>query len=205
MRLVVRSSVPSKTLMRIKPGPARRRIVVGGVLVFLITLVLSAPVSPQRKTAHPRPKQSAATAPARAINADELKLLLKRDDNRPLLVNWWATWCDPCRDEFPDLVKIDNNYRTKGLDFIAISLDDLADIKTGVPKFLRTMKATMPVYLLNVQDPEPAMNFVDRDWGGALPATFLYNGKGEVVYKHFGRVKTEELTAAIEKVVSSKQ
>ena len=134
-----------------------------------------------------------------------MQALLKRDGSRPLLVNYWATWCDPCRDEFPDLVKIDNDYRRKGLDFIAVTLDDLADLKTGVPKFLRQMNAKMPVYLLNVPDPEPTINLVDRDWGGALPATFLYNSKGEVVYKHFGRVKTDELRAAIEKLVSSKQ
>jgi len=144
-------------------------------------------------------------AAARAISAAELQGLLKRDRSRPLLVNYWATWCDPCRDEFPDLVKIDEQYRTKGLDFIAITLDDLTDINTAVPKFLREMKATMPVYLLNVADPEPAISAVDRDWGGALPATFLYNNKGEVVYKHFGRIKVDELRAAIEKLVGNKQ
>jgi hypothetical protein len=44
---------------------------------------------------------------------------------------------------------------------------------------------------------------VDRDWGGALPATFLYNNKGEVAYKHFGRINSGELRAAIEKVMST--
>jgi len=142
-------------------------------------------------------------ADARAITDAELQGLLKRDGSHPLLVNYWATWCDPCRDEFPDLVKIDEQYRTKGLDFIAITLDDLADINTAVPRFLAEMKATMPVYLLNVADPEPSIKAVDRDWGGALPATFLYNNKGEVVYKHFGRIKVDELRAAIEKVISN--
>ena len=140
---------------------------------------------------------------ARAINAEELQVLLKRNGSRPLLVNFWATWCDPCRDEFPDLVKIDEDYRAKGLDFIAISLDDLADLNTAVPKFIREMKAKMRIYLLNVTDPQPVINSVDREWGGALPATFLYNKKGEVVYKHFGRIKTDELRSAIEKVMSN--
>ncbi len=81
-------------------------------------------------------------ADARAITDAELQGLLKRDGSHPLLVNYWATWCDPCRDEFPDLVKIDEQYRTKGLDFIAITLDDLADINTAVPRFLAEMKAT---------------------------------------------------------------
>jgi thiol-disulfide isomerase/thioredoxin len=140
-----------------------------------------------------------------AVDAAGLQALLKRNDAKPLLVNYWATWCDPCRDEFPDLVKIDADYRPKGLDFIAITLDDLADIKTGVPKFLREMHAQMPVYLLDLADPEPAINIVDPKWGGALPATFLYNAKGEVVYKSLGRIKIDELRAAIEKLVGTRQ
>ena len=140
---------------------------------------------------------------ARAINAKKLQVLMKRNGSHPLLVNFWATWCDPCRDEFPDLVKIDEDYRAKGLDFVAISLDEVADLNTAVPKFLREMKAKMRVYLLNVADPEPVINSVDREWGGAMPATFLYNKKGEVVYKHFGRIKTDELRSALEKVMSN--
>jgi thiol-disulfide isomerase/thioredoxin len=139
-----------------------------------------------------------------AIDAAGLQALLKRDDAKPLLVNYWATWCEPCRDEFPDLVKVDADYRRKGLDFIAVTLDDLADIKTGVPKFLRALHAQMPVYLLNLSDPEPAINMVDPKWGGALPATFLYNAKGEIVYKSLGRIKIDELRAAINKVMSEK-
>lgn len=134
-----------------------------------------------------------------------LAALLKRENGRPLLVNFWATWCEPCRDEFPDLIKIDSDYRTDGLDFITVSLDDIGEIKTGVPKFLREMRATMPSYLLNVVDPEPSIKSVDPNWGGALPATVLYDRNGQIVFKHFGRIKTAELRAAIQKIVSSKQ
>jgi hypothetical protein len=66
------------------------------------------------------------------------------------------------------------------------------------------MKATMPVYLLNVTDPEPVINAIDPNWGGAMPATFLYSSKGEVIYKTFGRVKVGELRAAIDKTLSNK-
>jgi thiol-disulfide isomerase/thioredoxin len=136
---------------------------------------------------------------------DGLKKVLQRDANdpRPLLVNFWATWCDPCREEFPDLVKIDAEYKSKGLNFITISLDDLADIKTEVPKFLRKMKATMPAYLLNVEDQSEAIALVSPNWGGGLPATFLFDANGQIVFSKTGIVRPDELKEAINKVLSS--
>jgi thiol-disulfide isomerase/thioredoxin len=150
---------------------------------------------------------TAGPADIRQIDLEGLKKLLQRDpkDPRPLLVNFWATWCDPCREEFPDLVKIDADYRTKGLNFVAVSLDDVADIKTAVPQFLKEMKAAMPVVLLNVSDPEPAIRAVDPTWDGQLPATFLWDKEGRIVFKHFGAVKPPELRAAIDTLVGRKQ
>jgi thiol-disulfide isomerase/thioredoxin len=187
--------------------PLYVRFVVGGAVVLVSILLLTLSAAAQGKSAH-KSRRASTVKPAaevRAVNAEEMQALLKRDGKRPLLVNYWATWCDPCRDEFPDLVKIDRDYRAKGLDFIAITLDDLVDIKTAVPKFLRAMNAQMPVYLLNVADPEPAINMVDSNWSGALPATFLYDSTGKVVYKHFGRVNPGELRAAIEQQVGKSQ
>ncbi|HET8783839.1 MAG TPA: TlpA disulfide reductase family protein [Pyrinomonadaceae bacterium] len=149
-----------------------------------------------------RPAKAQKPIVVAPIDTEALKNLLSEQRERPLLVNFWATWCDPCRDEFPDLVKIDSEYRPQqSMDFITISLDDFSDIKTSVPKFLGSMKANMPAYLLNVPDPEPAIDLVDKGWAGSLPATFLYNAKGEVVYKHFGRVDPKELRAEIDKLV----
>src|SRR5438128_6197202 len=134
------------------------------------------------------------SADIRQINLDGLKKLLQRDpkDTRPLLINFWATWCDPCREEFPDLVKIDADYPARGVNFVAISLDDVTDIRTVVPQFLKEMKATMPVVLLNVSDPEPAIKVVDPYWDGQLPATFLYGREGKTVFRHFGKIKPDE-------------
>jgi thiol-disulfide isomerase/thioredoxin len=187
--------------------PIYIRLVVGGAVVLISILLLTFSAAAQGKSAH-KSRRTRTVKPAtevRAVNAEEMQALLKRNGKRPLLVNYWATWCDPCRDEFPDLVKIDRDYRAKGLDFIAITLDDLVDIKTAVPKFLLAMNAKMPVYLLNVADPEPAINMVDSNWSGALPATFLYDNTGKVVYKHFGRVNPGELRAAIEQQVGKSQ
>lgn len=145
----------------------------------------------------------ASASDVREINLDGLKKILARDanDKRPLLLNFWATWCDPCREEFPDLVKLDADYKDKGLNFIAVSLDDITDIKSEVPKFLTQMKATMPVVLLNISDPEPAIKVVDATWDGQLPATFLYDKDGKVIFKHFGKIKPDELRAAIDKEI----
>ena len=150
---------------------------------------------------------AAAPTEIRQIDLNGLKSLLQRDgkDARPLLVNFWATWCDPCREEFPDLVKLDADYGAKKLNFVAISLDDVTDLKTTVPQFLQEMKATMPVVLLNINDPEPAIKMVDAAWDGQLPATFLYDKDGKVVFRHFGRINATELRAAIDKAVGSKQ
>ena len=143
------------------------------------------------------------TEDIRVIDLEGLKKVLQRDpnDKRPLLLNFWATWCDPCREEFPDLVKLDADYKDKPLNFVAVSLDDITDIKSEVPKFLNQMKATMPVVLLNVKDPEPAIKIVDPTWDGQLPATFLYDKDGKVVFKHFGKIKPDELRAAIDKEI----
>ena len=161
-------------------------------------LSLAAPAQKRKgRAAKPR-KPVAVVSP---INTEALKTLLTQQRQHPLLVNFWATFCDPCRDEFPDLVKIDRDYRPQNLEFVTVSLDDISEIKNEVPKFLDSMKATMPAYLLDTMDPEPAINLVDPRWRGDLPATYLYNEKGEVIYKHIGRVNTAELREAIEKAV----
>jgi len=136
------------------------------------------------------------------VDAEGVKKFLQRGEGtnaRPLLLNVWATWCDPCREEFPDLVKIDADYRARGLDFIALSVDDVAEIKTTVPEFLSQMRAQMSAYLLNTPEPMAAINMVDPTWGGEVPATFLFDRAGKLVFKHTGRIKPAELRAVIEK------
>jgi thiol-disulfide isomerase/thioredoxin len=164
---------------------------------------------PHRKnTAAPSARQTgeAAKLPVvREVDLAALKKLLPGENAkaRPLLVNFWATWCEPCREEFPDLVKIDEQYGAGKLDFITVSLDDVADIRKGVPEYLQKMHARMPAYLLNVPDPEAVINLVDPQWSGAMPATFLFDARGTLVFKHMGRIKPDELRAAIEKTVTS--
>lgn len=147
-------------------------------------------------------------APVTEIDAAGLKNLLQRGDPaqaaRPLLLNFWATWCVPCRREFPDLVKIGADYGGRGVEFALVSADDVSDIKTLVPEFLREMRAaTLPAYLLNAADTMAAIAQVDPEWGGELPATFLFDRQGKLAYRHFGIIDAAELRAAIEKVMGN--
>jgi thiol-disulfide isomerase/thioredoxin len=171
------------------------------IVPIALCILLAVLAVPAQKPKGRAAKPHKAPIVVEAIDLDALKTLLTQARPHPFLINFWATYCDPCRDEFPDLVKIDKDYRPLALEFVTISLDDVSEIKTEVPKFLGSMKATMPAYLLNVSDPDPAIELVDKGWQGSLPATFLYNEKGEMVYKHIGRVNPEELRAEIDKVI----
>ena len=125
---------------------------------------------------------------------------LTRPAGKPLLINFWATWCVPCREEYPDLVKIDQEYGDK-IDFITVSLDDLADKDTLVPKFLLEMKAEMPAYLLATNNEEAAIAAVSKDWKGGLPFTILFDAKGAAAYSREGKVKFDLLRTALNKTV----
>jgi thiol-disulfide isomerase/thioredoxin len=162
----------------------------------------------QSKSAAARPTPADAGAvKVTEIKEDGLKSLLGAGSarERPLLVNFWATWCEPCREEFPDLVKIKGQYPSERLDFVIVSLDDASDIGKAVPEFLaQTHAASLPAYLLNAADQEAAIDLVDPTWSGELPATFLYDRAGKIVFKHKGRIKPDELRAAIEQTLNAK-
>ena len=180
-----------------------KAIIPVALCIFVLVIAASSAAPAQkRKGRSAKPRKPIVVTP---IGMEALKGLVTQQREHPLLINFWATYCDPCREEFPDLVKINKDYQPRALEFITISLDDATEIKTSVPKFLGSMKATMPAYLLDVSDPEPAIDLVDPRWQGSLPATFLYNEKGELVWSHIGRVKPEELRAAIDKVIKKDQ
>lgn len=152
-----------------------------------------------RKTPAPK-KQTAVNLPkVTQIDGEALKNLLE-PNGKPLLINFWATWCDPCREEFPDLVKIAVDYKGK-IDLLTVSLDDLADISGDVPKFLAQMKSDSPAYLLKVPDESEAIAVVSKNWQGGLPFTILFAADGKVIYSKQGKFKTELLRQQIENLI----
>ena len=145
------------------------------------------------------PAKSHGAGRVKQIDIEGLKPLLK-PNGKPLLINFWATWCDPCREEFPDLVKLETAYRGK-IDVITISLDDLADINGDVPKFLTEMKADMPAYLLKTPDESAAIQLVSKDWAGNLPLTVFYDATGTVAYQRNGKFRYDIVKENIERVL----
>jgi thiol-disulfide isomerase/thioredoxin len=185
----------------------------GLLLAVVAAVMLTAGDGPQKssppKPPVQKPGEAQAATPPKVTEIDEtaLKSLLGAGAGRarPLLVNFWATWCVPCREEFPDLLKIRGQYDESRLDFVLVSLDDPSDIAKAVPEFLTEQRATaLPSYLLHATDDGVAINLVDPGWSGELPATFLYDRSGNVVFKHKGRIKPAELRAALDEALKDK-
>jgi thiol-disulfide isomerase/thioredoxin len=169
-------------------------------IVAAASFVMSADAAAQTTVAQGAPaEKTSAFIKVTQIDVEGLKKVLK-PAGRPLLINFWATWCPPCIDEFPDLVKMSAEYRGQ-VDFVTVSLDDLADINTYVPKFLDDMKSEMPAYLLHTPNEGAAIAIVSRDWGGSLPMTVLYDASGKQVYSRMGKIRPEILRENIRKLL----
>ena len=168
------------------------------ISLFFLPACQSQPRQLNENTPAARTESAANLPHVTQIDAVSLKDLLK-PNGKPLLINFWATWCGPCREEFPDLVKLGRDHDGK-LDLITISLDEASEINSEVPKFLAQMKSGSPAYLLKESDESAAIELVSKDWQGALPFTILFNAEGEAVYSVQGKFKPDVLTAEIEKL-----
>ena len=175
------------------------------VILSFIALVFVLVASFSNETFAQKTKNVAPKNLPKVTQIDEIKLKeLLKPNGKPLLVNFWATWCEPCREEFPDLVKINADYKGK-IDFITISLDDLEELNRDVPKFLAEMKAKMPAYLLKSTNDDAAIASISKDWSGGLPFTILLNEKGEIVYFRQAKIKPIELRGAIDKLKNAEK
>ena len=98
--------------------------------------------------------------------------------NKVIMFNFWASWCKPCVKEFPDLIKLNQNYQDKGFVLILISLDFPDDVEGKVKPFLKSSNVNFPVYFGDFKNPDNVMNYFDPKWDGAIPATFIYDKNG---------------------------
>lgn len=130
------------------------------------------------------------------IDGKGIQQELAKRRGRVVVLNLWATWCVPCREEFPSLVRLHNNYRNRGVDVLVVSVDDISDTQKVV-QFLQQQKARMPAFIRKPGDAEAFINAIDAEWGGAVPYTVVYDRRG----KPFSRMLGEHTYAQFESVV----
>ena len=130
------------------------------------------------------------------IDAQGYQQLLAKFKGQPLVVTFWATWCEPCRDEYPMLNELAKEYAPKGLKVVGISLDQDGDLIL-MRRFLARYKPVFPNYRKVKGDEQAFANGVMPGWNGSIPASFFYAKDGTQIGHLAGSGDHETYDAAI--------
>jgi cytochrome c biogenesis protein CcmG/thiol:disulfide interchange protein DsbE len=128
---------------------------------------------------------------------DGQEITLSKLRGRVILIDFWATWCGPCRDAIPHLIHLRNTYQAKGFEVIGLC-QDKGDMET-VQRFVKSMGIPYPIAM----GPEE----VSRSFRvSALPTTFLVDREGKIQLKVLGFNPTiaKQMTSKIEDLLSQK-
>ena len=143
-----------------------------------------------------------STADPVVIELRDYQTLLEKHRGKPLLVNFWATWCEPCRDEFPMLNELARAYGPQGLQILGVSLDEDVDINL-VRRFLARMNPVFPNFRKKPGKDQDFINGVHAKWSGALPATFFYDREGRMAASLVGEHARPEFEKVIQQLLPS--
>lgn len=116
--------------------------------------------------------------------------------NKIIIVNFWATWCPPCREEMPELVALQQAYQDKNVVVLGIALNE----PSQVAEYLKTTPINYPT----VAD-ESAGSLLSEQLGndkGVLPYTVIINTDGQVVRAYFGRITKSLIEETIKPLIS---
>jgi thiol-disulfide isomerase/thioredoxin len=127
-----------------------------------------------RAPAGPAASTQAPLAPAKVSTILEA---VKQPGARAVLLNVWASWCDPCREEMPDLVRFYRKWKDRGVRLVLVSADTRED-KAAAEAFLASQGIDFPSFLKD-DDDTTFIDSIDKRWNGTLPASFLFDGTGK--------------------------
>ena len=126
------------------------------------------------------------------------KVRLRDLRGKPLVLNFWATWCGPCKAEMPMLVELEKQYAARGVQFIGASMDD-SKTKAQIPSFLAEHHVAFPVWYGASADDLDRLHL-----GGAVPATAFLDAEGHIVARILGQARLEELKERLDWVTGDR-
>lgn len=131
--------------------------------------------------------------------ADLKAALQNRKD--PVVINFWATFCKPCIAELPHFQKMANQYKSKGVQLIMVSVDLRETYPAKIESFRKRLGLTSPVVFLDESNADVFCPAVDSSWSGAIPATIFLNNK--TGYRKFfeAELTKEKFEAEIKKML----
>lgn len=137
------------------------------------------------------------------IDLDGYDKILATYEGKPLVVTFWATWCEPCRDEYPMLVALAKEYAPKGLAVYGVSFDNNADMHL-VRDFLAKNRPGFPNYRQNPNiDIDAFYRGVNPQWTGTMPETIFYGRDGRILIHYEGERTRDDFVKAIQQVLAS--
>lgn len=117
-------------------------------------------------------------------------------DGRILAINFWATWCQPCKEEIPEFVELQAKYRDQGVTFIGVAIDE----SEPVSDFIARYNVNYPVLIGEQAAIDAARAYGNRI--GALPYTAFVDHDGKVVHVHRGRLPLEQADQLLQTLVA---
>jgi len=160
-------------------------------------VTLAAPRIAAPQAAAPKAKP---TPDPELVDAQGLRKVVEQYKGKPLLVNFWATWCEPCRDEYPLLNDLAKEYGPQGLKVVGVSFDQDGDLIL-MRRFLARYKPVFPNYRKKEGGEAQFTQAVLPGWNGALPATVFYAKDGTQIGHVLGAGTRETFEAAIRKLL----
>lgn len=112
------------------------------------------------------------------VTLEQLSERLKEDSGNVVLLNVWASWCKPCLEEMPALVKLEKKYADRGMRLIFIAIDDTEIIESKIKPILKKNGISFPTYILVNTPDNMFIDSMNPKWSGALPASFIYRRDG---------------------------